>query len=375
MVSGCFDMLHSGHVAFLQEAAAYGELHVCIGSDVTIHGLKNRWTVNDEDERRYMIKALSCVTEVHVNKGSGIMDFLDEFHSIQPTFFVVNEDGHSPEKQELCLQNGVEYVVLKRQPHAALKPRSTTAIREDVQTPFRIDLAGGWLDQPWVSELCHGPVLTISLEPTHPFNDRSGMSTSTRKTAIDLWGPRLPVGDLERMAHVLFCCENPPGRKYVSGSQDSIGIVYPGLNKINYSGQYWPDSIESVHDEQVLKFLEEHLQLWPLDQRGPDYDVLVTKKVTKEGAERLARAAGDAWTAALHRDAKAFGEAFTRSFEAQVEMFPDMVDEAVAQAVQDHGPHALGHKLSGAGGGGYLILFRKEDYPGTLRVKIRRKGE
>lgn len=375
MVTGCFDMLHSGHVAFLQEAAAYGELHVCIGSDANVHSLKNRWPINDQDERRYLIKALACVHEVHINKGWGTMDFLEEFDQIRPGFFVVNEDGHAAEKEELCTNSGVEYVVLKREPHAALKPRSTTSLRQDLQMPFRIDLAGGWLDQPWVSALCPGPVLTISLEPTHPFDDRSGMSTSTRRTAIELWGPRLPVGDLERMAHVLFCCENPPGTPYISGSQDSIGIVYPGLNKVNYSGEYWPTSIETVHDEDVLRFLEGHLQLLPLWQRGPEYDVLATKVVTREGAQRLASAALDCWEAAMAQDATAFGDAFRRSFEAQVEMFPDMVNDTIMDAVREHGPRVHGYKLSGAGGGGYLILFQEEDYPGTLRIKIRRKGD
>ena len=42
MVSGCFDVLHSGHIAFLEEAASYGELYVSIGSDETILHYKKR---------------------------------------------------------------------------------------------------------------------------------------------------------------------------------------------------------------------------------------------------------------------------------------------------------------------------------------------
>lgn len=39
-VSGCYDMLHSGHVAFFKEASRYGDLYVGIGSDRTIEELK-----------------------------------------------------------------------------------------------------------------------------------------------------------------------------------------------------------------------------------------------------------------------------------------------------------------------------------------------
>ena len=36
-VSGCYDMLHSGHVAFFAEAATHGDLYVGLGSDKTIN--------------------------------------------------------------------------------------------------------------------------------------------------------------------------------------------------------------------------------------------------------------------------------------------------------------------------------------------------
>ena len=67
-------MLHSGHVAFLQEAAQYGDLYIGLGSDKTIKDLKGRETVYSEEERAYMISALACVHKVGVNRGSGLMD-------------------------------------------------------------------------------------------------------------------------------------------------------------------------------------------------------------------------------------------------------------------------------------------------------------
>ena len=92
-VSGCFDLLHSGHVRFLEEASQFGELYVCIGSDKTVRELKKRETINPEDERLYMIGALKFVKKVFIGSGSGMLDFEPELRKIKPTVFVVNEDG------------------------------------------------------------------------------------------------------------------------------------------------------------------------------------------------------------------------------------------------------------------------------------------
>ncbi|HVO76225.1 MAG TPA: hypothetical protein VMT35_19540 [Ignavibacteriaceae bacterium] len=51
---------------------------------------------------------------------------------------------------------------------------------------YRIDLAGGWLDQPFVGKCYPGPVFTISLEPTIEFNERSGMASSTRRRPMQI---------------------------------------------------------------------------------------------------------------------------------------------------------------------------------------------
>ena len=74
-VSGCFDLLHSGHIAFFQEAARYGDLYVAIGSDRTLFELKDRRPVNSEQERLYMIQSLAYVKKAFVSKGSGMLDF------------------------------------------------------------------------------------------------------------------------------------------------------------------------------------------------------------------------------------------------------------------------------------------------------------
>jgi cytidyltransferase-like protein len=374
-VSGCYDLLHSGHIAFFQEASTYGDLYVAVGSDKTVYDLKGKAPVNSEDERLFMIKSVKCVKDAFVAQGSGMLDFLEEFHSLRPDIFVVNEDGNTPDKQQLCQENGTAYVVLKRDPYPGLTARSTTALRTVHQIPFRIDLAGGWLDQPFVSRFYPGSVVTISLEPTIQFNDRSGMASSTRRAAIDMWGPRLPAGDHEKLAKILFCYDNPPGTKVISGSQDAIGLVFPGLAKANYRGQYWPDSIDEMRDEYSLQFVENALNLVPLGPRHAKYDVLENTHINKNGAKALAEAADACWDAIQQRDIVEFGRSLREGFEAQIAMFPNMMNDTVAQLIEAHREESLGWKLSGAGGGGYLILVSDKPVENAVRVIARRAME
>jgi hypothetical protein len=265
-------------------------------------------------------------------------------------------------------------VVLKREPQAGLPARSTTALRQECRVPYRLDLAGGWLDQPFVSRHAPGPVLTISLEPTVEFHERSGMASSTRRKAIQLWQTKLPEGDPERTARTLFAFDNPPGTTEFSGSQDAIGIVYPGLNRLDYRGKFWPEKITAVLDEDTLGWLEQHLQLAPLGPRRGNYEVNKGRRITPARARALAVAANACWEAIRQRDVAGFGRQMRASFEAQVGLFPAMSNREVQNTIREYAGRAHGWKLSGAGGGGYLVLVADRELPGLLRLKIRRGG-
>lgn len=373
LVSGCFDMLHSGHVAFIRSAAVYGKVYVCLGSDQTVFELKKRYPVNNEQERKFMLEALKDVHEVCISSGNGYLDFLPELERIQPDIFVVNEDGVSEEKKALCETKNIELIVLPRQPHAGLPARSTSDLRKQNQIPYRLDLAGGWLDQPFVSLHASGPVLTICLEPTHLYNERSGMATSTRKIATELWTNQLPFSNSEQVAKMLFAYENPPGKTEVAGSQDAIGIVYSGLAKSWYDGKYWPTSIESCLDNEVLNWLEQHIFLVPLAVRKDGYDVLANTAIHKIHARALSEAAQACYQAILEKNLQKFGATMRAAFEAQISMFPNMVDEDIMAQIKKHENLAYGWKLSGAGGGGYLVLVADKPIPGAENIKIRRK--
>lgn len=367
-VSGCYDMLHSGHVAFFEEAASYGDLYVGLGSDQTIWDLKGRKTINNERERLYMVKSIRYVKDAWINSGSGIMDFEKEVRELKPDIFFVNSDGYTPEKEAFCKELGIKLIVSKRIPSEGLPARSTTALRQECHIPYRVELCGGWLDQPSVNSLVPGSVIVMSIEPTIEFNDKSGMATSSRKKAIELWQTQIPVGNREQLAKLIFCVENPPGTKTISGSQDQLGLLLPGLNKLNYDNGYWPVSIESITDDETLKFISEHLYLIQLPQRKQNYDVLAKTNINPASAKKLADATERCWTAMKVHDVKAWGEATAKCFEAQLEMYPAMSTPDVQATIEKHRGEALGWKLTGCGGGGYLILISDASIQNAIKV-------
>ena len=371
-VSGCYDMLHSGHVAFFDEAAQYGDLYVGIGSDKTIFELKARKTINSQNERLYMVRALKTVKDAWINKGSGVLDFEEDLINLRPDIFFVNSDGHSALKEMLCKKLGIEYIISKRIPHGNLPSRSTTALRTECRIPYRLDLAGGWLDQVYVNKLYPGAVLTICIEPDYDFNDRSGMSTSSRKKAIELWQIDIPEGDKEKIAKTLFCFENPPGTVYVSGSQDALGITMPGLNRFYYNNGYWPTQIKSILDVDILSWIEEHIWLIPLYPRHKEYDVLMNTNISETGVRVLAKASEECWMGLKSKNAQVVGRSMIDSFNAQINMFPNMMSENILQEIENYRHDALGWKLSGAGGGGYLTLFSEKPLKNAIQIRIRR---
>ena len=398
-VSGCYDLLHSGHVEFFQQASQYGELYVGIGSDATYEEYKHRKPMFPEEERLFMVKNIKAVKEAYINQGRGVLDFIPTLDIVKPDIFVVNAEGGSDAKRSLCEERGIEYVELQRTPHAGLQARSSSSLKAELSNvssdsdtanesccgiPTRLDLAGTWIDQPYVSEHHPGWAITISLEPTFDVRERCGLSTSTRNMIKKIWPMKLPKMNPEMLARLVFCFENNPEREdgHISGAQDSIGICVPGLARHYYDSNFWPKKIESTNDEMTLRFLEEHIVMVPLEPRRPGCSVVEGKDITPDKVKALADAADACWTAILAHDLQNFAAAYKASFNAQTAMFPAMVtpivygkpcsEASVEPYIKKYSqmPGVLAWKMPGAGGGGYLALVVTD-----AKVFVREHGE
>jgi galactokinase/mevalonate kinase-like predicted kinase len=191
----------------------------------------------------------------------------------------------------------------------------------------------------------------------------------------EIWGAKIPPGDYEKLAKILFCYDNPPGTKIISGSQDSIGLVFPGLAYAYFDGEYWPKYIEHRLDEPLLFFLENALQLIPLGPRYADFNVMTNTHFDRAHAKALADATDENWRAILDQDIIRFGSSLRAMFEAQIAMFPAMLNERVSAVIDKYRDIALGWKLTGAGGGGYLVVASDKPIPHAMRIVARRESE
>ena len=248
--------------------------------------------------------------------------------------------------------------------------------------PYRLQLAGGWIDQPFVSRLDPRPpgsMVVVSLEPTVPFMDRAGMATGTRQVALKLWRGRLPRRPSLELVEALYRAENR-GRSEPSGTQDMIGLLYPGVSRLDYDfahrGGIYPVRIESNNDPTVARWLERVVHLVPVAPRPPGYAPLGRQRLTPAGVRRLGRTGRDCFAAIVARDLDGFGASLNETMRCWAALLPDTVDHpaltvglrALLRHYQANHPGAM---FSGCGGG-YLTVVSRDPVPGSISIRVRR---
>jgi hypothetical protein len=242
-------------------------------------------------------------------------------------------------------------------------------------------LAGGWIDQPFVSRLNPSPpgaMVVVSLEPEFLFMDRSGIATSTRKVALMAWNNGLPDQAPADMVRELYRLENGD-RANPSGSQDMAGIIYPGINRLDYDfnveGGYFPAHVESCNDPQIVAWLEKVIHILPVCPRPDGYDPLIVKNLLPEWIERLGRTGHDCYTAILGCDALALGAALTDTMNCWKVLLPANFEHPALKMdllplLEYYQRRYCGAAYSSCGGG-YLYVVSEEPVPGAFHVRVR----
>jgi hypothetical protein len=248
--------------------------------------------------------------------------------------------------------------------------------------PYRLALAGGWIDQPFMSRANPDPpgsMVVVSLEPTVPYMSRSGMATGTRTTAASLWGDEIPAaGSRLDLVRELYRAENE-GLAEPSGSQDMIGLIYPGVSRLDYEasveGGWFPSHIENTCDPAIAAWLERVVHLVPVGPRPPGYAPLGVKRLDPAWVRRLGRSGRDCFDAIYAQDLAAFGASMTECSAAWDAILPHTlahptIDIDLKGLVAHYQSRYAGAMYSGCGGG-YLVVASAEEVPGSFRVSVR----
>jgi hypothetical protein len=247
--------------------------------------------------------------------------------------------------------------------------------------PNRLQLAGGWIDQPFVSRHNARPPGSMVVAQIHPdFRpmDRSGIASGTRAIAHALWKGRVPNRPPEELVRELYEAENR-GKAEPSGSQDMIGLVYPGINRLDYdfaaNGGVFPVRIESLTSEGIARWLGRVLHLLPVEPRPEGYSPLGVKNLDPKWVARLGQAGRDCFDAIRRMDIDGLGDSLNLNMKCWETLLPQVVRHpllkvdlmSLLRAYQRRYPGAM---YSGCGGG-YLIVASEEPVPGALQVRIR----
>jgi cytidyltransferase-like protein len=187
-VSGCYDVLHAGHIQFFRDAKALGShLIVSFASAEVLWLHKHRRSSLPDDHKRALISALEMVDQVVISHGPDEgLDFKSEFLRLRPNILAVTDDDkYGALKRELCAQVGARYVVLpKTLPQ--FTPISSSEIvcwiKAPPEAPLRVDFAGGWLDVPRFARP-GGYVVNCAISPTvslqsWPYERNAGLGGS-----------------------------------------------------------------------------------------------------------------------------------------------------------------------------------------------------
>jgi hypothetical protein len=247
--------------------------------------------------------------------------------------------------------------------------------------PNRLQLAGGWIDQPFVSR--HNPkppgsMVVVQIEPDFRPMDRSGIASGTRAIAAKIWKGNIPNRPRAELVRELYAAENR-GKTDPSGSQDMIGLVYPGINRLDYDfdheGGVFPMHIESCNRSGVARWLEKTLHLIPVEPRPDGYNPLGKKNLAPNWVAKLSQAGKDCFTAIVRKDARALGASFNLNMQCWESLLPQVVRHPLIRLdlmalLKAYQRQYLGAMYSGCGGG-YLMVVSDETVPGAFKVKVR----
>ena len=330
-VSGCYDILHAGHLQFFEEARALGDyLAVSFASSEVLWHHKRRKPSIPDEHKFALLSGLRVIDEVIISHGHEEgLDFKEDFLRIQPDFLIVTEDDkYGDLKRALCEQVGAKYTLLPKTP-PKFEPVSTSSIVRWVQAPteapLRVDFAGGWLDVP-----------RFAKEGAYIVNCAISPLVSLRE-----WNYKKEAGLGGSGAWALL-----NGKDAVNAELD-LGVGWQDPAVIRETGLcVWRSGQKPVLDfKRNGDFLKGKMAIY---WTGSPHNTPASASIART-FEKIAASSAVAKEGVLNEDLSLLAESTNLSYQAQL-------DEGMHPLPEFAG--AIGRKFCGGGHGGYaLYLF------------------
>ncbi len=120
LVGGCFDLLHYGHIRFLEEAKKLGDtLIVALESDENVRKMKGEGRpIHNQQQRKEMLQALSCVDEIiSLPSMKSHQEYFDLVTRVHPQIIAITEgDPLENNKREQSVKASAELIVIPKVP-------------------------------------------------------------------------------------------------------------------------------------------------------------------------------------------------------------------------------------------------------------------
>ena len=375
---GSFNEVKPKDVKLFCDASKNGNIFVRL--------IKN--SINDID-RLFMLKSIKYLKDISLLKT----DIKSDIESLKPTIiYSMDKDLINNDISLYCKNNGIKICGsnittteakmddvknMDLTPNKQLTSLSNVVSLNELSIeqkndmyPWRLCVFGGWLDQPFVSKIYPGSVIVVNVKFNKHFGYRSGLATSSREYGIKIWnGIKDNAKHLDNLnlAKLLFGAENPPGSTHISGSQDHLGLMLPGISRLDYNGEYWPYNIEQIlSKDKIFKWFEKVLYIVPGRPRKKGYNPMSINNINKNNVKMLSDSAIKGWKAILNCDTKLLGEALRDNNTAWKDMLPLTVPDECGWKEVDKSTYGalVTH------GGGYIMCASDKPVKNGFQIQI-----
>ena len=143
LASGAFDLLHLGHVKFLEEAKKTGgrnaELIVIVARDSTVEKRKGKKPIMPENQRRALLESLKVVDEAILGYEDFNMQKVIE--KIKPDIIAIGHDSHKTNMEQTVRnyikQKGLKIKIVKIGKFGEDELDSSSKIKQKIIEDFK----------------------------------------------------------------------------------------------------------------------------------------------------------------------------------------------------------------------------------------------